>query len=461
MLDVVQTRARFIEWVKSPAFHARFRATHKKRTLLYPVAIALLGVAFLTGRLTGKVEILFVLVIIAMMLILHTYNHGRRMAAARREAPAALQNHVPVLGVVVLGNDSLFGTKGVVAPALFLGCFDTSDENTLERLGPTASALADLHGKDPANYTGSLQEACRIVNDDSYRADRRRRLPQGLVEGNKLWLFDLMLVSEDLPAPDLRDSPYLVCMASPGESGSIIQVPSSVPVFTEQPYDPNIIVHQERATPPPLVAPVSENLDAIDAHISRHLGEVSNVFHEIVSAIVHVDIHIVPATPERPWISLVTSGMSDIPMNAPENCGEYRFAELMMRLPPDWKLSEQDFQKEENYWPIRTLKFLARFPHEYETWLCYGHTIPNGNPPSPFAADIPFNGVVLAPPGAGGKEFPVLRLNDGTPVHFWSLVPLHPSEMDYKLEHGADALFSRLEAAGHSDLVDPGRAPVA
>ena len=31
----------------------------------------------------------------------------------------------------------------------------------------------------------------------------------------------------------------------------------------------------------------------------------------------------------------------------------------------------------ERFWPIQMLKFLARFPHEYKTWLGWGHTIPN------------------------------------------------------------------------------------
>ncbi|RYD26232.1 MAG: suppressor of fused domain protein [Verrucomicrobiaceae bacterium] len=228
-----------------------------------------------------------------------------------------------------------------------------------------------------------------------------------------------------------------------------------------KPYDPNIIHHQQPASPPPVVAPHSDNLDAVDEHISRHLGKVENVFHEIVSTTVHIDVHIVPATASRPWISLVTSGMSDIPMSAPERAEDYRFSELMIRLPAGWKLDQVDLEQEENYWPIRTLKFLARFPHEYQTWLSYGHTIPNGNPPSPLAPDVPFTGVILAPPGVGGTSFATLHLKDGTPVHFWSLVPLHPSEMEFKLAHGSDALFDLLEKAGHDDLVNPARKPVA
>jgi hypothetical protein len=33
---------------------------------------------------------------------------------------------------------------------------------------------------------------------------------------------------------------------------------------------------------------------------------------------------------------------------------------------------------------IKTLRWLAHFPHTYKTWVGSGHTIPNGNPPGPF-----------------------------------------------------------------------------
>ena len=250
-------------------------------------------------------------------------------------------------------------------------------------------------------------------------------------------------------------------MVSPGPSGSIVQLPPGVPVFKEQTYQPNIIHHAARSTPPPIVAPVSENLDAVENHITRHLGEPETVFHELVSTTVHIDVHIVRPSPERPWISLVTSGMSDIPMNAPEGAEEWRFAELMIRLPADWKLDQESLKSEENYWPLRWLKQLARLPHEYETWLSYGHSIPNGDQPGPFAQDTPFAGMVLCTPWIGGEELATLHLADGTPVHFWSLIPLHPSEIAFKLQKGSDALFEKLEPAGFSDLFDPKRPAVA
>lgn len=62
------------------------------------------------------------------------------------------------------------------------------------------------------------------------------------------------------------------------------------------------------------------------------------VFHEIISDKVHIDIHVVAPSKKFPWYTLVTSGMSDVPMRAPEQYPDLAFAELFLCLPPDWKM---------------------------------------------------------------------------------------------------------------------------
>lgn len=456
MLDIEPTRERFLAWVRSPEFDSQFNARFKATK--WPFIAA--AISALCAYLLRDHSAFLILALAPLFLLLHGYNLWLKRRTARKNAHLAYANHVPVFGALTIGNRALFTTKGAVAPALLVGSFEVQDDEILEKITPTAAILMGLYGEDPATVPPELKVACLLVNDDTYRPDRRRQVPADLVASDKLWLFDILLLADDLPV-SLEEDAHLICMAAPGAGGTILQVPRGVPVFKEAPFDPNIIHHSARTTPPPLVAPHADNLEAVEKHISRHLGEPATVFHELVSTTVHIDVHFVQPTPERPWISLVTSGMSDIPMNAPEGAGEFRFAELMIRLPAGWKLSDEAFKQEENYWPIRTLKFLARFVHEYETWLSFGHTIPNGNPPAPLAPGLPFTGMILSPPWIGGDDLATLRLADGTPVHFWSLVPLHPSEMAFKLANGADALFKRLAAAGHSDLFDPRRPAVA
>ena len=51
-----------------------------------------------------------------------------------------------------------------------------------------------------------------------------------------------------------------------------------------------------------------EEMEAVEGHIEEYFGEFENVFHEIVSPDIHVDICVVPPTEERDYYTLVTMG---------------------------------------------------------------------------------------------------------------------------------------------------------
>ena len=204
-----------------------------------------------------------------------------------------------------------------------------------------------------------------------------------------------------------------------------------------------------------LAAGDDENIEAISAHIERYIGPVHKVFHEIISDLVHVDIHWVQPTNAKPFHTLITSGMSDRPMKTPERTEECQYAELMTRLPPDWKMSEADFKNEAWYWPLRWLKILARLPHEYDTWLWEGHTVPHGDPPEPFAPNTKLCGVILLRPMTD-EAFWELSTGEKT-IHFFGMYPLYAEEMNHKLSHGAESLLPRFEKHGVSDVIDLNR----
>jgi len=80
----------------------------------------------------------------------------------------------------------------------------------------------------------------------------------------------------------------------------------------------------------------SVNIDRITEHIESHIGPVTNVLHELISDLVHIDIHIVEPTPKRNCYTLVTSGMSDLAMNAPDEYSALKFSELLISLPANY-----------------------------------------------------------------------------------------------------------------------------
>lgn len=206
-----------------------------------------------------------------------------------------------------------------------------------------------------------------------------------------------------------------------------------------------------------------ENIKMIKDHVEKYIGKVDAVYHEIVPDLVHLDILIVNPTKEKNYYTLVTCGMSNIPMTVPEGADNFRFAELVICLPSDWKVSDEAFKQDENYWPILWLKKLARFPHEYGTWLYHAHTIPNNDPAEPFANNTDLSGMILSIPSTveDANGFFTLELTNGDRVHFFSLIPIYTKEMDFKLKKGADALIEKLEKAGVNEIVDVRRKSVS
>jgi hypothetical protein len=219
--------------------------------------------------------------------------------------------------------------------------------------------------------------------------------------------------------------------------------------------------HGERTRPFERVEGDPEAIQRIEAHLERFLGPSEKVWHEIVSDLVHVDVHQFPPREGRDCTVLATTGMSDRPMTVPPGFEDYRHAEVLLCLPPAWPLDEASFKDERNYWPIRLLKRTARFPHEYDTWLGWGHTIPNGDPPEPYAPGVPFSSVLLDLPFSFPKELFTLDAGRGRTIRFFSLIPLHEEELRLKLTKGMEPLEELFDRHRVNEIVDVARPSVA
>lgn len=206
------------------------------------------------------------------------------------------------------------------------------------------------------------------------------------------------------------------------------------------------------------------NIELISQHIEKYVGPISGVFHELISDQVHIDVHVVPPHSDRPCYSLVTTGMSDLPMVLPDELREHdipRYMELMINLPPEWKMTKSDFKDENWYWPIRLLKTLARLPHEYDTWLGLGHTMPNGDPAEPFADNTALCGAIILPPVTIDEAFHTLQIDEEKTISFACILPLYEEEMNLKLKRGVEALVEKLSKYEMDDIVDINRKNVA
>ena len=197
-----------------------------------------------------------------------------------------------------------------------------------------------------------------------------------------------------------------------------------------------------------------EEMEAVEEHIEQYFGKFENVFHELVSPDIHVDICVVPPSEERDYCTLVTMGMGAHRMNVPEELAEYKLerAELAIALPADWKLDQESMKDEKWYWPIRLLKSLARLPIASDTWLGFGHTMDNEED---FAKDTKLCAAILTGPQDTEDGSEVCILPSGEEVNFYQVIPLYRDELEYKLAHDADALLGKMN--GISFVVEPDR----
>jgi hypothetical protein len=201
-------------------------------------------------------------------------------------------------------------------------------------------------------------------------------------------------------------------------------------------------------------------IESVGDHIERHFGKIAWVMHEKESPDIHVDVYVIEATPERNYKRLVTSGMSERPMTVPSGISDARYAELTLCLPSAWPLAMEAFKDESNYWPVRLLIGLARFPHQNGTWVYAGHSIDGSTPPKAFAANTAMTAVTLMWPKLSSPEAQVIPLGNNRNARLWAVYPLYEAEVDFKVRNGSDALEQLLAEAGVTELLDPGRPSV-
>lgn len=198
------------------------------------------------------------------------------------------------------------------------------------------------------------------------------------------------------------------------------------------------------------------DLDQYEKFIEENFGKFETVLHEIVSPDIHVDIIIVPPTPEHNFYKLITMGMGAYEMNIPRGLKQYELerAELVLYLPPTWDVNSS---KEEDYWPIGYLKMLARMPLNYNTWLGVGHSIGSGAENEPFADNTEFCAIMLLKAWNLEMEELDLQLSDSGKINFYQFFPLYKEELEFKQENDAETLLELFDDEDVIPVLNNGR----
>ena len=204
--------------------------------------------------------------------------------------------------------------------------------------------------------------------------------------------------------------------------------------------------------------PVESNAKIID-YMQRRFGPADELgLQEILPAMegLSVTINVIQPNELHPYLVLFTNGMSSRSMNTPEGSEDWRFAELVIHLPPDWPLP-RDFGPDSPYrWPIEWLRKMAYYPHINKTWLGRPAAIVSSDePPRALGANTNQSCLLMVPDFANLSQ--PLKQADGSLIHFFTLVPLYTDERDYEMKYGMKSFFEKFIAAKVPMTVEPSR----
>ena len=182
-------------------------------------------------------------------------------------------------------------------------------------------------------------------------------------------------------------------------------------------------------------------------YFQQHFGqpEILSLI-EIVPSGIPITIHCIPATKDRPFVTLFTTGMADVPMTVPPGMEKYSRAELFMQLPADWKVRELG---DPNWsWPQHWLRSMAQYPSNHGTWLGGPVTlVANDDPPRPIAPNCNFTTMLLM----AERD---LKLPEGVVIQLYRMFPLYTEERQLEIQRGVPALMNALDRASIPFIVD-------
>jgi hypothetical protein len=200
----------------------------------------------------------------------------------------------------------------------------------------------------------------------------------------------------------------------------------------------------------------SEHAEAIDNHLSKFFDEEDiTVFHEMLSMDFHLDVYFIKPK-ESNFNILLTCGMSAYEMMVPEDIEDREdllFAELMILIPKNIEFSEVYTGQKKNDWLIAMLKYTARFPHHYDTFLAVGHTIQATADLEPYSDETDFVACIVLPSVTFEEDFTEFMYGENK-INIYGLFPLYKNELEYKVKNGYSKFVDLLQKADPEEKID-------
>ena len=177
------------------------------------------------------------------------------------------------------------------------------------------------------------------------------------------------------------------------------------------------------------------------AHIEKYFGKINNFLHDDSCSEYPLDIAVIAPRKEHNYYTLITVNMSNHEVLESDDIdGNTCHQELLINLPPDWKLGLSDWTEEKWCWPIRLITSLARQCIRHRTCISWGKTIELGGE-NTFSEDTKLCAIVLLSPSIFGDKSSTCKTQEAGSVEFYQVIPLYREELQFIQDKDIDEFF--------------------
>lgn len=195
----------------------------------------------------------------------------------------------------------------------------------------------------------------------------------------------------------------------------------------------------------------AQEISDMKQFIESRFGEIEAIAHESQSDRLHIDMAIVRPTEDRPYYTVCTIGAGALRLNVPEELRlewhEEEYAEYLIHLPANWNVMGEGYDREENWWPLRLLKTVARLPLDAANFYADADDM-IGWEADTSSADV--RGTLLDCPLPDISTKTTHTLPTGRTVKFLQIIPITHEEYDFCKDN--DDLSERYLRVFGSDL---------
>lgn len=177
------------------------------------------------------------------------------------------------------------------------------------------------------------------------------------------------------------------------------------------------------------------------AHIEKYFDKINNFLHDDSCSEYPLDIAVIAPRKEHNYYTLITVNMSNHEVLESDDIdGNTCHQELLINLPPDWKLGLSDWTEEKWCWPIRLITSLARQCIRHRTCISWGKTMELGGE-NTFSEDTKLCAIVLLSPSIFGDKSSTCKTQEAGSVEFYQVIPLYREELQFIQDKDIDEFF--------------------